>query len=251
MVATSEEIDYLLRQLNPYLRSPLSADQVVSAYAGIRPLVASSKVSETKRLIRDDEVEFDVSSGLISILGGKWTTHRLMGQETIDKVQEYLQTAVTPSPTLERRLAGADGYDIDFWRTLVERYGVSAATAQHLSHKYGTLAGDVLSLAEADPELMQPLVPENAPIRAQVVYAVRREMALTIEDVLARRIGLQFHSWRLAIQAAPAVGALMRRELCWTPEEESKAVEAYVARVNHMLTVAGQSPEPSYTGEKN
>jgi glycerol-3-phosphate dehydrogenase len=251
MVATREEIDYLLRQLNPYLRSPLSADQMVSAYAGIRPLVTSTKVSETKKLIRDDEVEFDVSSGLISILGGKWTTHRLMGQETIDQVQEYLQLTVDPSPTLERGLAGSDAYDIDYWRTLVERFGVSAATAQHLSHKYGTLADEVLSLAKADPDLREPLTPGSAAIRAQVVFSVRHEMAVTIEDVLARRLGLQFYGWRLAIHAAPAVGALMRRELCWTPDEESKAVEAYVAQVNHMLTVAGQVPEPTNTGEKS
>lgn len=243
MVVTREEIEYLLRQLNPYLRSPLSIDQMVSAYAGIRPLVASAKVSETKRLIRDDEVELDACSGLISILGGKWTTHRLMGQETIDKVQEYLKLPAGPSPTLDRPVAGANGYGIDYWRTLVGQFGVSAATAQHLSHKYGTLAAEVLSLAKAEPCMMEPLVPGNAPIRAQVVFAVRREMAVTIEDVLARRIGLQFYGWRLAIQAAPAVGALLRRELGWTPEEESKAVRDYVARINHMLTVAGQSPE--------
>jgi glycerol-3-phosphate dehydrogenase len=250
MVATREEIDYLLRQLNPYLRSPLSANQVVSAYAGIRPLVASAEVSETKKLIRDDEVEFDDGSGLISILGGKWTTHRLMGQETIDKVQEYLEsTAVSPSPTLERPLAGSEGYAIDYWRTLAERFGVSAPTAQHLAQKYGTLAVEVLSLAEADPDLLEPLVPGNAPIRAQVAFSVRREMAVTIEDVLARRIGLQLYGWRLAIQAAPSVGALMRRELCWSSGEESKAVEDYVARVNHMLSVAGQSPEPLPAGD--
>lgn len=244
MVATREEIEYLLRQLNPYLRSPLSADDVVSAYAGIRPLVASAGVSDTKKLIRDDEVEFDAGSGLISILGGKWTTHRLMGEETINRVQEYLGLAVAPSPTPERLLAGADGFSRDYWRTLVRQFGVSALTAQHLSQKYGTLANEVLSLAQGEPSLMEPLVPGNASIRAQVVFAVRREMAITIEDVLARRIGLQLYGWRLAIQAAPAVGVLMRRELGWTPEEESKAVEDYVARIDHMLTVAGQSPEP-------
>ena len=82
MIVTREEIEYLLRQLNPYLDPPLSADQVISGYAGIRPLVAAPGVTDTKKLIRDDEVEFDAASGLISILGGKWTTHRLMGEET-------------------------------------------------------------------------------------------------------------------------------------------------------------------------
>src|SRR5262249_11219409 len=80
MVVTREEIDYLLRQLNPYLSCQLRAGQVVSGFAGVRPLVTLPGVTDTKKLIRDDEVEFDAGSGLISILGGKWTTHRLMGQ---------------------------------------------------------------------------------------------------------------------------------------------------------------------------
>jgi glycerol-3-phosphate dehydrogenase len=67
-------------------------------------------------------------------------------------------------------------------------------------------------------------------------------MALTIEDVLARRIGLQLYGWRLAIQAAPAVAALLRRELGWSEQQEASALDGYVAKVNHMLTTAGQEP---------
>ena len=92
MVVKEEEIEYLLRQINPYLNSPLTADKVVAGIAGVRPLVAASGVADTKKLIRDEEVEFDAGTGLISILGGKWTTHRLMGEETIDRVQDYLGT---------------------------------------------------------------------------------------------------------------------------------------------------------------
>jgi len=73
MVVTRQEIDYLLRQLNPYLSSPLRADQMVSGFAGVRPLVSAPGIKDTKKLIRDDEVEFDTESGMISILGGKWT----------------------------------------------------------------------------------------------------------------------------------------------------------------------------------
>jgi glycerol-3-phosphate dehydrogenase len=242
MVVTQEEVEYLLRQLNPYLDTPLRADQVVSGIAGVRPLVASQDVTETKKLIRDDEVEYDAQSGLISILGGKWTTHRLMGQETIDKVQETLGESVTPSPTTDHPLKGSADYKWDYWQTLTDKFTVSAPTAHHLAHKYGTLAPDVLGLVENDPSLALPLVESEAPIRAQVVYAVRSEMALTIEDVLARRIGLQLYGWRLAIQAAPAVAALLRRELGWSEQQEASALDGYVAKVNHMLTTAGQEP---------
>ncbi len=242
---TRDEIEYLLRQLNPYLKSPLAAEQVVSGFAGVRPLVAAQGVTDTKKLIRDEEVEFDSATGLISILGGKWTTHRLMAEETLDRVQEYLGVPLSPTRTLEHPLAGSSGFYRDYWQTLAKDFSIPTPTAQHLAHKYGTLAREVLELATSDQSLALPLVEGQAPIRAQVVYAVRKEMALTVEDVLARRIGLQLFGWRLAIQAAPTVAALLRRELSWSVGEEQSAVEQYAAKVNHMITTAGLAPEPT------
>jgi glycerol-3-phosphate dehydrogenase len=251
MIVTRDEVEYLLHELNPYLSSPLSADQVVGGYAGIRPLVAAPGVSDTKKLIRDDEVEFDAASGLISILGGKWTTHRLMGEETIDRVQDYLTAPRSASPTPDHPLSGSDGYHRDYWESLVQDFKLAPCTAKHLAHKYGTNAPDVLKLATSDPSLARPLVEGQAPIRAQVVYAVREEMALTMEDVLARRIGLQNYGWRLAIQAAPAVAALLRQELGWSSEQEKSALELYAGKVNHMIVSAGQEPESIPTSERD
>jgi glycerol-3-phosphate dehydrogenase len=101
-----------------------------------------------------------------------------------------------------------------------------------------------LELTKSDKSLALPLVEGEAPIRAQVVYAVRHEMARTLEDVLARRIGLQLYGWRLAIDAAPVAAALMGQELGWNAEEEQVALEQYVTMVNHRITSAGQQPEP-------
>ncbi len=249
MVVTREEVEYLLRQLNPYLHRPLSADEVVSGYAGIRPLVASKDVVDTKKLIRDDEVEFDSESGLVSILGGKWTTHRLMGEETINKVQEYLDGHATSSMTHDHSLLGSCGYGQDYWQTLVEGYHLSPATANHLAHKYGTLATEVLKLAESNPTLAFPLLKGQPAIRAEVIYAVRNEMAMTIEDVLARRIGLQLFGWRLAIQAAPAVASLLASELGWSTQETQSELEKYVTKVNRMLDSAGQAHESVHLEE--
>jgi glycerol-3-phosphate dehydrogenase len=189
-------------------------------------------------------VEFDPETGLVSILGGKWTTHRLMGEETIDQVQKYLGGPRSPSRTNDHPLVGSTGYHWDYWETLAHGFRLPKCTAQHLAHKYGTAASQVLELAAADPSLAGPLVEGQAPIRAQVVYAVREEMALTVEDVLARRIGLQTYGWRLAIQAAPSVATLLGRELGWTAEQEETAVKQYVGKVNHMIVSAGQEPEP-------
>ena len=251
MVVTRQEIEYLLRQLNPYLSSPLRADQVVSGFAGVRPLVGAPGINDTKKLIRDDEVEFDAESGMISILGGKWTTHRLMGEETIDRVLEYLGGPAVPAQTQAHPLNGSPDYRRDYWETLSREFHLPAPTAQHLAHKYGTAAPSVLRLPGSDPSLALPLVQGEPPIRAQVVYAARHEMAVTIEDVLARRIGLQLIGWRLAIRAAPVVGELLGRELGWSAAKEVAAVDQYVGKVNHMLEAAGQVPEPSpsQTGE--
>ena len=249
MVVKPEEIEYLLRQINPYLNSPITADKVVAGIAGVRPLVAAHGVADTKKLIRDEEVEFDEGTGLISILGGKWTTHRLMGEETIDRVQEYLGTH-SSSRTWNFPLAGAHGYTEDYWQTLVKDFGIRASLAQYLSRKYGTAAPEVLELTRVDRWLAAPLVVDEAPIRAQVVYAARVEMAVTIEDVLARRIGLQLYSWRYAMEAAPIVAELLRRELGWSGKEEEHALETYLAAVNHMISMAGQTPEPAPLPER-
>ncbi len=89
---------------------------------------------------------------------------------------------------------------------------MSPETAHHLAKKFGTDSPKVLELAKQEPQLLQPLIEGGAPIRAEVVYVIREEMAQTIEDILLRRIGVQFHSWKEAEKAAPVVGQLLARE---------------------------------------
>jgi glycerol-3-phosphate dehydrogenase len=91
--------------------------------------------------------------------------------------------------------------------------------------------------------LAQPLISGSAQIQAEVVYAVRKELAADIEDVISRRIGLQYYSWRDAIQAAPVVGSLLAKELQWTSAQEHDAVTRYVERINFFLQRAGLQPE--------
>ncbi|HST11217.1 MAG TPA: FAD-dependent oxidoreductase, partial [Terriglobales bacterium] len=203
-----EEVEYLLRHLNRYSTLQYAANDVVSAFSGVRPLVRAAHSRQTKKLIRAHEVEADRTSGLISILGGKWTTYRAMAQDTIDAVQKQLGNSV-PCKTYDFRLAGAEGYGADQWRLLANIYGLSETTARHLAEKFGTEAEAVLSLTKEDSRLSSPLVRDAAPIQAEVVYCARKEMATTIEDVLARRLGLQYFSWKLAMQAAPVVAELM------------------------------------------
>ncbi len=246
MVVLREEAVYLLRQLNPYLEKPLRMEQIVSGIAGLRPLVASgaarhthTKDGGTKELIRDHEVEIDAKSGLVSILGGKWTTHRLMAEDTVDYVQLALAGEASPCKTREHRLAGGEGYTANYWQSLVKEFALGEETARHLAAKFGTRARKVLALIRTDATLSAPLVKGLPPICAEVVYCVREEMAMTIEDILARRIGLQLLDWQKAIEAAPRVGELLAREFRWSAEEERKAVFAYTSKIDEFLITLG------------
>jgi glycerol-3-phosphate dehydrogenase len=243
MVVTPDEIRYLLRYVNQYLNVTLTPQDVQSAFAGLRPLVKSraavNDAVKTRKLIRDHEVEVDEASGLISVLGGKWTTYRAMAEDGIDHAQQALAVRGAACRTLDFPLTGAEGFWVDYWRQLAEKYALSPETAQHLAQKFGTDAPKVLALAEQEPQLLQPLSAGGAPIRAEVVYAIREEMAQTIEDILQRRIGVQFHGWKEAAEAAPVVGQLLAREFAWSEARTSEAVSAYLGTIRHLLHSAG------------
>jgi glycerol-3-phosphate dehydrogenase len=239
MIVLRREAEYLLRQLNPYLARPLHAEQIVSGFSGLRPLVAAGKGHNTKELIRDHEVELDTRSGLISILGGKWTTHRLMAEDTIDAVQRALGVPVTPCLTKQRALAGAERFAADYWRSLVEKHAIAEEMAKHLTEKFGTDAEKVLAVCEKEPAWREPLTAGLPVTRAEVVYCIREEMAVTIEDILARRTGAQLFDWRMAIAAAPEVAALLVPELGWTKEEELATVAAYTEQIRSYMRELG------------
>ena len=239
LVLTRGDVDYILRHLNRYLKRPVNSDEIVSGFAGARPLVGGEEGGDTKKLARDDVIEVDWKSGLISIMGGKWTTHRAMAEDTIHRVEEQLGLPRSESTTRHHVLSGGAGYTADYWMTLSKEHGISESTARHLASKFGTAAEKVLAIALADPSLMEPILEGFPAIRAEVVHAAREEFAANTEDVLARRIGLQLFSWRNAIDVAPAVGELLAGELGWTKDFTQSEVSKYVDRMNHLLAAAG------------
>jgi glycerol-3-phosphate dehydrogenase len=240
-----DEVEYLLHHLNQYLERPASASQVVSGIAGVRPLVSSADSRDTKKLARDHEIEVDSTSGLISIMGGKWTTYRAMAEDTIDAVQSHLGLPKKESATSNYPLAGSEGYMPDYWSTLISEYEISPDSAQHLAAKFGTRASEVLRPTRETPDLKNFLVEGLPVLRAEVVYCIRNEMAVTVEDILFRRTGVQLHSWRAAIEAAAAVAAILAAELGWSAEAEVSAVRQYVAKLNRFLQLAGLDAQSS------
>ena len=245
LVVTKQDVEYLLRHLNDYLTNPVTPDDIVSGFAGARPLVASEDHANTKALARDDVIEVDPDSGLISVMGGKWTTHRAMAEDTIHCVQQALRVAQTDSKTRTYVLYGGEDFTDDYWETLCSQYPISEETARHLASKFGIAAEKVLQLSSAQPALMQPILTGHPAIQAEVVYSSRHEMATGIEDVVARRIGLQLFSWRDAVRAAPVVSHLLAEELGWSTSQMHVAVDEYVGKINRYLVTAGLEPQIS------
>jgi glycerol-3-phosphate dehydrogenase len=248
---SQDDVDYLLHHINRYFRTAIRAEQIVSGFAGARPLVSVGGSRDTKKLARDHEVELDAQSGLISIMGGKWTTHRAMAEDTINAVQKSLGRAATPGVTLNHPLYGSASYTPEYWQSLVRDYKLPEQTARHLSQKFGTNATKVLRLAQDDSALAAPIVPGFAPLRAEIAYCARNEMAITIEDVLTRRTGLQFYSWQAAISAAAPTAAILAKELGWSANFEQSAAEEYRKKISRLIQLAGLPAEQPAAATSN
>ncbi|PWU09171.1 MAG: FAD-dependent oxidoreductase [Terriglobia bacterium] len=236
---TRAEAEYLLRHLNRYLKRPFHLSEIVSAMAGVRPLVRSGKRSQTSQIIRDYEIEFEPRSGLISVLGGKWTVYRLMAEHAVDAVQRAVKGKITTSRTRNYALMGSERHKIDAAENLAAIHGIASDIARHLVDKFGSCAGGVLELVRADPSLGTRLAPGAPQIAAEVVYCAREEMAMGIEDTLSRRLGLQSFDWRLATEAAPAVGNILARELGWARTRTGEEIGLYVDRIRASAEALG------------
>ncbi|HET8554718.1 MAG TPA: FAD-dependent oxidoreductase [Rhodanobacteraceae bacterium] len=203
---TDEDIDYLLGQLGEWLEPAPERDAVRASWAGLRPLIAEKAVS-TARIVREHHVEVG-PKGLVSIAGGKWTTYRLMAEETVDRVIETAHLAPRHGcRTRDTMLVGAAGFHAHLADELAAQYHLAADIAQHLAHAYGGLAAEVLD--SAGDGGTRRLAVGWPYIEAEVSWARDREMALTVEDVLARRLRLAFLDGTAAAKATPRVLALL------------------------------------------
>ena len=224
-VLETSEVDYLLETLEPYLAKTPSRADVRSGFGGIRPLIVSSR-ADTKTLLRDHEVEVDAESGLLSLLGGKWTTYRLMAQDAVDRVGEVLKKTV-PGQTETHFLVGGELYNFTDWQKLQQRYNLPADVCQHLMQTYGTRADRVAKLTLIQSALANRLTGAQPFIGAEVVYQVREEMAVTLRDVLARRWRVELSDWQLTARLAQPVADLMATELGWTDAHCRQQVGTY------------------------
>jgi glycerol-3-phosphate dehydrogenase len=228
------EIEYLLAETNALLPGAnLTPDDVIYSYCGVRPLPYVSIGTEgaiTRRHIIHNHAPR--LRGLLSIIGGKLTTHRSLAEEVVDEVCDHIGIKIE-CPTARLPLPGAAGIALDaFARRFAVESGLPPATAARLVAIYGARATEILSLANASPDLREAFDPESGAIGAEVVHAVRDELAATLTDVLMRRtmVGL---GARMAVGADRAAADVARRHLGWDEgraDREVAAYRAYLAR---------------------
>ncbi len=210
-LAQEEEIDFILEHASRYLSKKINKEDILSVFAGLRPLVRASAGKKTSKLSRGHSIRTS-SSGLVSIVGGKWTTYRKMGEDTVNQAIAVAQPGKRKCQTKNLPLHG--------WMP-------NAIT--DLECIYGSDALLLQELIRNDPSLRKPLHPELPYLLVQIFWAIKREMALTVEDVLARRTRALFLNAKAAIKSAPMVASMLANELKQDKAWEKQQIETFTA----------------------
>ncbi len=195
-VPLAEEVDFILEHARRYLEKDPEREDVLSVFAGIRPLVAAGDAEDTAEISREHAVRVS-DSGLITIAGGKWTTYRKMAEDAVDIAQTLGDLEARPCVTRELNIHGFHRH--------AEKFGRLAA--------YGSDAAGIEELAASELGMEATVHPRLPLTRAEVVWFAREEMARTVDDVLARRSRVLLLDARAAFEAAPAVAGILAREL--------------------------------------
>ncbi|MEM9137127.1 MAG: glycerol-3-phosphate dehydrogenase/oxidase [Cyanobacteria bacterium P01_F01_bin.42] len=236
--ASDEEIDYLLTETNRVLpQAQIRREDVRFTYSGVRPLPyvdtsghkkKNSSITRSHIVHDHSTVENGGISNFISLVGGKLTTYRQVGEELTNIAYRKLGVQIPMCKTRSRPLPGGKDYSAKAEVDAVNHYrGVlSVETVEHLFNLYGMRMGDVLSLVERSPDLAERLQPELPDIRAQVVYAVEREMARTLVDIGFRRL-LIAHRANYGRDALPAIVETLQEHCGWSPQVCERQMEDY------------------------
>lgn len=234
---TPEDIQYLLRHVNLYLDVQLTEDDIISVYAGYRPLV-STRSASTSKLSRTHVIDQD-HTGLVTIVGGKLTTYRRMAQDVVDALAKR-DGMPRAHPTQHLLLTGAIGWH---WaeheiKSRALSLGLPPEVVEHLAFNYGRNAEIILDMIQHEPDLGQRLEADLPYLRGEVVYACRYEMAIRLEDVLSRRTRLIIEARDQGTQLAPEIAQLMGKELGWSPARVHAEEEQYTTLAHHQSAEA-------------
>ncbi len=195
-IALQEELDFILAHINMYMGLSLQQQDILTVYVGMRPLVKKAGTNNTAALSRDHTILFSPSN-LVTITGGKWTTYRKMAEDVVNKTIDLIK--------LPKKLCVTPGLAI--------HGNTSLPITEAWLAGYGADANAIVTMAQEDASWLDPIHKDFVYKKVQVIWAVRNEMAQTVEDVLARRVRFLFLNARAAIEVAPLVATLMAKEL--------------------------------------
>jgi glycerol-3-phosphate dehydrogenase len=232
--ATNEDVRYLIDSANAFFpRARLVTDDVVAAWAGIRPLVPAT--GDTPGAASREHAITTGLDGVVSITGGKLTTFRLMAAEVIDVVMQRLRREHGESPTAITPLPGGDFHSLERLIAAIATETQDVELAEHLAYSFGSRWPGVWSkIAEHGAQRLMDSLPYTI---GEARYCVRHEMALTLGDLLIRRMHLAYETRDHGLEAAPRVAEIVAPLLGWDFGAQRRAVEHYSAEVDRIFSV--------------
>ncbi|MCG6954660.1 MAG: glycerol-3-phosphate dehydrogenase/oxidase, partial [Gemmatimonadetes bacterium] len=206
----TEEVEFILKHARRYLAKDPSREDVLSVFAGLRPLVAADDKAETSQISREHAIRIS-DSGLLTIAGGKWTTYRKMAEDTVDMAETL--------GDLEQRTCVTKELNIHGFHRHAEKFGAWA--------EYGSDATEIEKIVNSEPGMDGTVHPRLSLRRGEVVWFAREEMARTVDDVLARRSRSLLLDARAARDAAPAIAEILASELGRDPSWVEAQVQEF------------------------
>ncbi|HEY8461511.1 MAG TPA: glycerol-3-phosphate dehydrogenase/oxidase, partial [Blastocatellia bacterium] len=239
--AEPEEIDEILGAINSYFpEARLEPADVISCWAGLRPLITDPRASDTTAVSRKDEI-IESKDGLISIGGGKLTTYRMMAERGINlaakRLNERFNIAAGPAGAKNAAIGGESTITPE---QLSQDENLEIETARHLLLDYGPDYRRLIELTHEDERLRAPLLEAMPHIQAEVVYAARHEMAMTLADVMTRRTRLAMLAGTESLKCAPTAANLMARELGWNAEQTRRQIDQFAAEFHREFAVSAR-----------
>lgn len=249
-VATSADIEYVLEHANAVLSRPLTREDIIGTWAGLRPLLQpGTKAGTSSAKVSREHTVASPSPGLTVIAGGKLTTYRVMAKDAVDFAIGSRATSL-PSITATIPLVGAEGLQVlqRQARAIGKRYGWDQPRMDHLLHRYGSLLGELLELVDADPTLGAPLANAPAYIGAEIVYAASHEGALHLDDVVMHRTRLNYEQADKGVGALDEIADLLTPVLGWDAERRTTEIRAYRERAEAEDAAALEPDDASAEG---
>lgn len=209
------EVEFLLKTIQDYLDIPVSKADVTSVFAGLRPLISPEGETSTKNISREEMILVS-PSGLVTMGGGKWSTYRKMAEDLVNRI--ILEGKLTPHAnckTYNYAFKGKENYSENLYLTISQKYNISSDGAKRLRNYYG---GEVFEILGEKPK---ELVSGSEYFQEEIIHAVQKEFALTVTDVIARRLRLLFLDLEYTKKFIFPIAEIMAKELGWTTKERT------------------------------